>query len=200
MTRRDLFRAAAFAGEAAGQRVIVPVRRVMDARARCTPEDLSRFWWSIWPEAYREFDRCGIQLATTDAAGEIRRSPSDRPMFIGLERHVVNLVLTDHIPLYWDNGRGLAGLTMLLENAYHVCLIALSVAHANQAPFLSLNTCVHELLHALMQDIYLRDRPGWFRSGEHESRIDGYATELWLFHGSAAVRESARAYVNRLRR
>lgn len=172
----------------------------MDAHARCAPEDVARFWRNIWPEAFREFDHCGIRLQTTDGPGEIRHTAADRPIFIGLERGVLNLVLTDHLPLYWDNARALAGVTVLLENAYHVCLIALRYAHANQAPYLSVNTCVHEILHAIMQDIFEIKRPGWLGSGEHESRIDWYATELWLFGGSAAVRESARGYVKRLGR
>jgi len=171
----------------------------MDAHARCSPQDLARFWRTIWPEAFLEFDRCGIHLQTTDGPGEIRRSPGDRPVFIGLERGVLNLVLTDHLPLYWDNARALPGMTAMLENAYHVCLIAVRYAHANQVPFLSLNTCVHELLHAVMQDIFVRNRPDLFRAGEHESRIDWYATALWFFGGSAAVRDSTRVYIKRLR-
>ncbi len=203
MTRRKLIGTAATAlGSltAAPAPVILPVHRITDARSHFAPEDLARFWWSIWPEAFREFSACGIMLQTTDGPGEIRRSPGDRPIFIGLERGVLNLLLTDHIPLFWDNGRALSGITVLLENVYHVCLLALRYAHANQAPFLSLNTCVHEMLHAVMQDIFLSTRPGWFRSGEHESRVDWHATELWLFGGSGTVRESARAYVQRLRR
>jgi hypothetical protein len=176
------------------------VHRIQDAHARFAPEDLARFWWTIWPEAFREFDRCGIRLQTTDGPGEIRRSPGDRPLFHGLERGVVNVVLTDHLPLYWDNARALAGITTLMEDAYHVCLIAVRYAHANQVPFLSTNTCVHELLHAVMQDIFAQNRPGLFRAGEHESQIDWYATALWLSGGSSVIRESARGYVQRLRR
>ena len=194
MTRRTFFAAAL----ASTNQVVVPVHRIVDAHARCAPEDLARFWWTIWPEAFREFARCGIRLQTTDGPGEIRHTAGDRPIFIGLERSVLNLVLTDHLPLYWDNGRALAGITVLLENAYHVCLIALRYAHANQVPYLSVNTCVHEMLHAMMQDIFETNRPGWLSAGEHESRIDWYATELWLFSGSAAIRESARVYVKRL--
>ena len=178
--------------------VILPVHRIVDAHARCSPEDVTSFWWSIWPEAFREFSRSGIALQTTDGPGEIRRTAGDRPIFIGLRRGALNLVLTDHLPLYWDNARALAGMTVMLENVYHVCVIALRYAHGNQVPFLSLNTCVHEMLHAVMGDIFLRNRPDWFRAGEHESRIDWYATELWLFRGNSALRESARVYVQRL--
>lgn len=180
--------------------VVVPVHRIVDARARFARDDLARFWWSIWPEAFREFDRCGIVLQTSDGPGEIRHTAGDRPVFIGLRRGVLNLVLTDHLPLYWDNGRALAGMTAMLENVYHLCLIAVRYAHGNQVPFLSVNTCVHEMLHAIMQDIFVTNRPGLFGSGERESRIDWYGTELWLSRGSAAIRESARAYVQRLRR
>jgi hypothetical protein len=198
VTRRT-FLAAATTALGSTNTVVLPVHRIVDAHARTAPEYLARFWWSIWPEAFREFDRCGIRLETTDGPGEIRHTAGDRPIFIGLERGVLNLVLTDHLPLYWDNGRALAGITVLLENMYHVSLIAARYAHANQVPYLSVNTCVHEILHAVMQDIFETNRPGWLRAGEHESRIDSYATALWLFGGSAAVRDSARVYLKRLR-
>ena len=200
MTRRDFIRTTAMAAAAApamNSPVIVPVRRIVDGHARCTPEELRRFWWSIWPEAVRDFNAGGIQLRTTDAPGEIRRSAADRPLFTGLERGVINLVLTDRLPLYWDSARALPGVTTIYES-YHLCLIALRYAHGNQAPFFSVNTCVHELLHALMQDIFV-SHPKWFQTGGRELRIDSYATGLWLFHDGAAIRKSARAYLDRLR-
>jgi hypothetical protein len=169
----------------------------MDRRTQCTPEELRRFWWSIWPEAVRDFNRCGIQLKCSDARGEIRRSPGGRPIFDGLERGVINLVLTDHIPMDWDNGRALAGATTLREG-YCVCMIALRYAHGHQVPFLSTNTCVHEMLHALLQDIFV-NRPNWLQTGERESRIDWYATLLWLFQDGTAIRRSAEICLNRLR-
>jgi len=199
MNRRDFIRTAALAAvpPAAAAPLVVPVRRVEDVRAKCTPPELQRFWWSIWPEAVREFGRCGIEIQTNDVRGEIKRSAGDRPIFVGAEYGVLNLVLTDHIPMYWDGGRGLAGATTLYEG-FHLCVIAISNAHGNQLPFISVNTCVHELLHALMQDIFVRD-PSWFRSGEGEFRIDALATRMWLFHDDAAVRQSARAYLKKLR-
>ncbi len=180
----------------AQQPVVVPVHRVMDRWAKCTPGQLRRFWWSVWPEAMRDFGRCGIRLATTDRAGEIRRSPSGRPVFLGLERRALNMVLTDHIPMYWDEGRALAGVTTLHEG-HHVCVLALRYAHGHRVPYLSVNTCVHELLHALLQDIYV-DRPTWFQTADREFRNDWCATRLWLFHEGDMIRNSAQAYVQRL--
>ena len=169
----------------------------MDIRTKCTPEQLRRFWWRIWPEAVRDFNRCGIQLQCTDAKGEIKLSPSDRPIFVGLQRGAVNLVLTDHIPMAWDHARSLAGVTTVYEG-YHLCVVAISYAHGHQVPFISVNTCVHELLHLLLQDVFVR-RPKWFDANEREFRDDAYATRLWLFHDGAAIRKSAEAYLNRLR-
>jgi hypothetical protein len=114
-----------------------------------------------------------------------------------LRRGVINLVLTDHIPMDWDMGRALAGVTVLREG-YCVCMIALSYAHVDQIPFLSVNTCVHELLHALLQDVFV-SRPTSFQAGERESRIDWYATRLWLLHDGAVIRKSAEGCLNRLR-
>lgn len=178
-------------------RLLVPVHRVMDSRAQCTPEQLHHFWWSIWPEAVRNFSQGGIGLQTSDGPGEVRRSPGDKPIFIGLRRGAINLVLTGHIPMKWDAGRALAGVTTI-HDGYHVCLIALRYAHGDQVPLLSVNTCVHELLHALLQDVFV-SRPKWYQTGGREFRIDWHATGLWLFHEGAAVRQSAQAYLRRLR-
>lgn len=199
MTRRDFIGTAAAATirSSAPARLVVPVHRVTDARAQCSPEQFHRFWSSIWPEAAGDFGRGGIELQTSDGPGEVRRSPGDRPIFIGLRRGVINLVLTGHLPLYWDNDRALAGVTTFWEG-YPVCMIALRYAHGNQIPFLSVNTCVHELLHALLQDIFV-SRPKWYQSGGREFRIDWYATRLWLFGDGAAIRESAQACLGRLR-
>jgi hypothetical protein len=169
----------------------------MDTRAQCPPEQLHHFWSSIWPEAFRDFSGGGIDLQTSDGEGEIRSSPGDRPVFVGLRRSVINLVLTRHIPLYWDNGRALAGVSTLYQG-YPVCMVALQYAHGNQVPFLSVNTCVHELLHALLQDIFV-SRPKWFATRGREIRIDWYATGLWLFHDGDAIRKSAQVYLDRLR-
>ena len=99
--------------------------------------------------------------------------------------------------MYWDNGRALAGVTTIYEGS-HVCMVALPYAHGNGTPFLSVNTCVHELLHVLLQDVFV-SHPKWFETGQREFRIDWYATWLWLFHDGAAIRESAQAYLDRLR-
>lgn len=169
----------------------------MDSRAQCTREQFRNFWWDVWPEAVRDFERCGIQLETTDITGEVRRTASDRPVFVGVQRGVVNLVLTDHIPLHWDNGRSSSGVTALYDG-YHICMLALRYAHAHQIPFLSVNTCVHELLHVLTQDIFVQ-RPKWYQAGEHEFRVDLFATRLWLFRDGSAIREAAQRYLDRLR-
>jgi len=181
------------AGAASSGPLIVPVRRILDKRARCTPQQLAHWWDEIWPEAAREFGRGGIRLQTVDAPGEIKRRPSGRPAFDGLLRGTINLVITDHVPL--DYG-AVAGVTTQWEG-YDLCVIALSDAHTNQVPYFSVNTCVHELLHLLLQDLLLR-RPKWYQVGEREVRIDLYATRLWLFHDGAAIRESAAAYLKRL--
>jgi hypothetical protein len=101
------------------------------------------------------------------------------------------------LPLYWDKGRTLAGTSTLWDD-FAVSMIALSYAHGDRIPFLSVNTCVHELLHALMQDIFV-SRPKWYESDGREFRTDSYTTGLWLFHDGAAIRQSAQACLDRLR-
>jgi hypothetical protein len=190
--------AAAASPSNAPARLVVPVHRVMDSRVQCPPEQVHYFWSSIWPEAVRDFSQGGIGFEVSDGPGEVRRSPGDKPIFIGLRRGVLNLVLTGHIPMKWDSGRSSAGVTTIYDG-YHVCLLALRYAHGNQMPFLSVNTCVHEILHALLQDVFVT-RPAWYQSGGREFRIDWYATRLWLFHDGAALRKSAQAYLGRLAR
>jgi hypothetical protein len=200
MTRRNFIgnlAAAAIIRPNAPSPLLVPVHRVMDSRAQCSPAQLQHFWSNIWPEAARNFARGGIQLQTTDGPGEVRRSPGDQPIFVGLRPGVINLVLTGYIPMKWDNGRALAGITTI-HDGYHICLIALRYAHGDQAPYLSVNTIVHELLHALLQDVFVR-RPTWYQTGGREFRIDWYATQLWLFHGGSDLRKSAQSYLRRLR-
>ncbi len=203
ITRREFVRTAGAASvvstaqAAAPARLQVPVHRITDARARCTPEQYRDFWSGVWPEAVREFSRAGIDLQTTDGPGEVKRTPSDQPDFVGLRRGVINLVLSGHIPMKWDLARALPGISTI-HQGYHVCMIALRYAHGNQVPYMSVNTCVHELLHALLQDIYVSG-PKWYQSRERELRIDWCATNLWLFRDGAAVRNSAQAYLLRLR-
>lgn len=199
MTRRNFLwmtPAVAAARPAASERLTLPVRRVVDARARVPPERLRYFWGSVWPEAFRTFQKGGIDLETEDAPGEVKRSAADRPMFVGLRRGALNLVLTDYVPMFWDRGRSLAGVTTVYDG-YHLSMVAMLYAHGNQAPYLSTNTCVHELLHALLQDILVA-HPRWYEVGEREFRADWYATQLWLFGDGAAVRNSARQYLQRL--
>jgi hypothetical protein len=174
--------------------LIVPVHRVMDSRANCTPQQLKRWWNVIWPEATRDFGRGDIRLQTTDASGEIKRTASSRPLFTGLERGVINLVITDHVPQ--DYG-AVAGVTTRWEG-YDLCVLALSDAHANQVPYFSVNTCVHELLHLLLQDVFMK-KPSWYQTGQHEIRIDWYATRLWLFGEGDTIRRSAETYLKRAR-
>jgi hypothetical protein len=197
MTRRDFLWAAAAFSSATPEQVTVPVHRIVDAKARFPPGSLQRFWSSIWPEAVTDFGRGGVELQTTDGPGEVGHTAADRPLFTGLRRGALNLVLTDSLPLYWDNARSLAGVTTL-DRGYHLCLIALRYAHGDRVPFLSVNTCVHEILHALLLDIFLT-RPSAYQAAEREYRIDWYARRLWLLHDGAAVRRSAQAYLDRLR-
>jgi len=199
MTRRGFLLMASVAANvpAAPARLAVPVHRIVDAHARLSDARVRRFWSGIWQEAAHEFAQGGVDLQVTDGPGEVRTSPADKPIFVGLRRGVINLVVSGQLPLYWDNSRALAGMTTIHEG-YHVCLVALRYAHANQVPFFSVNTCVHELLHALLGDIFLKS-PKWYRSTQRESRVDWYATRLWLFHEGTGIREAGQEYLRRLK-
>jgi hypothetical protein len=157
----------------------VPVHRIMDARAHCTPQQLRHFWSSIWPEAVRTFSQGGIELQTSDGPGEVKLSPGSNPIFVGLRPAVINLVLTDHVPTNWDKGRALAGVTTLW-NGFPVSMIAIPYAHGNQIPFVSVNTCVHELLHTLFQDIFVGG-PKWYQSVNANSERIGMQPAFGYF-------------------
>jgi len=198
MTRRDCLGAALFAAAPPGRftPLVVPIHRVVDARARCSPETLHHFWSKVWPEAMIEFGRGGVQLQVEDGPGEMRRTAGGRPVFLGLRRGVLNLVLTDYIPVNWDSGRALPAVTLLYDG-YPLSLIAMRFAHASRFPYFSVNTVVHELMHAFFGDIFVA-HPTWYQPATREWRADSQATNLWLFHQSAAIRAAAQQYLTRV--
>jgi hypothetical protein len=196
LTRRRLI-AAALAASTASGRVAVPVHRITDSKARFPKGALENFWHAIWPEAVRDFARGGIELQTTDGPGAVGHTAADRVFFTGLVRGALNLIVTDTLPLYWDNARALPGATTL-DRGYCLSLIALRYAHGDRVPFLSTNTCVHEILHALLLDVFVT-RPSAYQSVEREYRVDWYATRLRVFHDGAAIRDSATEFLIRLR-
>ena len=176
--------------------VRVPVRIVIDQRAALRPAQVAYFWSKLWPQAVADFAAGGVRLEPTVAEGEVRRSPGSRPVFVGVDRAAVNLVVSRELPMLWDHGQGSSGISARYEG-YDLCLIALDFAHPDQVPFFSVNTCVHELLHAILLDIYQK-HPAGVAGQMRELRIDWYATRLWLFHDGAFVREAARRYAARL--
>lgn len=196
MTRRSFLTLApaVLAGPAP---VVIPVHHVLDSRAKLKPEVVQSLWSSIWPQAVQNFAAGGIHLQCTQGAGEVERPPGREPVLSGLDPRSLNLVLTGTIPMEWDSGRSLCGVTTRYRGR-HVCMISLYRAHGHQIPLISVNTCVHEMLHALMLDIFDRNPMGASGAGR-EFRIDYYATRLWLFRDGDAIRISARNYIEKLR-
>ena len=200
MTRRKFLSvvpAAAVVAPISPTPLIVPVNQVVDGQAKWGSGEIGRFWSHIWPEAVRDLGRCGIRLQINVKAGEVWRPPGREPVVMGLDRGALNFVITDRIPMQWDNGRALSGVTTRYRG-HHLCMVALKRAHSHQLPFLSVNTCLHELLHALLQDVF-ENRPKGLLGHAREFRVDLYATRLWLFRDGAAIRDAAQAYVERLR-
>ena len=200
MTRRQFLSAvpaAAWFPTRKPERLAVPLRIIVDSRTNPNGAPLKRFWSRIWPQTAGDFEACGIHLDTSVTTGEVRRSPGGKPIFVGLDRHVLNLVVTDQIPMQWDRARALSGVTTHYQE-YFVCIVALNYAHPHQIPFLSVNTCLHELLHAFLSDIF-EDRPAGVKGNTRELRVDWYATRMWLFHDGAQVRRATKAYVERIR-
>jgi hypothetical protein len=201
MTRRQLLLAspAAWWKPAAGDRdaVVIPVHQILDARVKWRAEQIQWFQSDLWREAVRDLQRCGVRFEITQGSSDMWRPPDHHPEVNGLKPGVLNFFVTHQIPMHWDRGRGLRGITTRY-NGRHLCMIALNHAHAHRAPLIAVNTCLHELLHALLLDIY-EGRPGGLVGELRELRIDLLATRLWLFGDGEAIRKSARAYLERLR-
>src|SRR5687767_13868164 len=109
MTRREFFSIAAAA--MSPDAIVLPICHVLDARARYSKEQIHTFWSHIWPEAVRDLGRCGVRLESSVKTGEVRRTPIGKPLFTGLERVPINFIITDHIPMEWDRGRALSGVS-----------------------------------------------------------------------------------------
>ena len=196
MTRRTFLALAAAGAAIPPEPVRLPIRHVIDGAAKWGRGQVAWYWSHLWPEAAADLGRCGIRVQDNAATGEVWRPPGRQPVLSGLVHGAINLVVTNRVPMEWDQGRTLGGVTTRYRG-YHVCMVALDHAHRHLVPLLSLNTCTHELLHALMLDI-LEDRPAGLWGQARELRIDWYATRLWLFHDGVAVRASARQYVKLL--
>jgi hypothetical protein len=175
----------------------VPVLRLLDKNAALSSTEIQAFYDTVWDEAARLFQSCEVALRTIEKVGEIRRYPSGRPRFLGLERNMMNVVLTETVPLAWDNGRSLCGLTTIYEG-YHLSVLALRNAYPNRLPILAVNTVVHEMLHVLRGDIFVR-RAGFLNGADREAAVDWQATQLWLVGGLRGLKEWANRYVQALR-
>ena len=196
MTRRELLRSSALLATPSPALLEIPVHRLMDRNTRCGAAQIRAFFATIWDQAVRDFAHGGIALRVVERDGEVLKHPSGKPRFRCLDRSMINVVITDRVPLDWDKGRSLPGVATLYEG-YCVCVISINEAQGDRIPFFAVNTVVHELLHILLQDVFT-SRSGVFEGPEHDARVDSYATRLWLFGDGAAVRESARACLKRL--
>ena len=199
MTRRVLLQllpAVALPTPAATAPLTLPIHHILDRNAKCRAHHVRNFWDSIWPQAAGDLFHCGVGISLTSVEGEVARPPSRQPVITGLRPGALNFVVTDRIPVQWDHGRGLAGVTTLYRG-YHLCMAALTYAHGHRIPFVATNTVTHELLHALLLDIF-ENRPAGLWGQAREFRIDAIATRLWLLNDGSAVRESATKYLERL--
>ncbi|WP_321477254.1 hypothetical protein [uncultured Paludibaculum sp.] len=176
--------------------VVIPISLVLDRKAKLTPEVKQAFWSSLWPQAVANFASGGIRLECKNATGEVGRPPGREPIVSGLNPASLNIVLTGTIPMEWDSGRSISGMTMRYRGQ-HMCMISLYRAHGHLIPLVSVNTCVHEILHAVMLDIFEQNPQGAAGAGR-EFRIDYLATRLWLFGDGSAIRDSAPIYLERL--
>jgi hypothetical protein len=176
--------------------VTVPVRLILDGRAKWSRAAMARFWSDLWPEAVQCLARGGVRLDCRLAAGELEAPEGREPIVLGLDPRAINFVVTHRIPREWDLGRAWSGVATMYRG-HVLCVASVYRARGNEVPFLSVNTCLHELLHALSGDVF-ETRPGGVRGGWREARIDWLATRLWLFGDGSGIRDAARACAARL--
>jgi hypothetical protein len=191
MTRREFISMAPLAGVVPtdSQALLrLPINIIQDKRVMLRPGQLDNFWSTIWAEAVRDLALCGIEPLVSTRTGDIWRPPGRQPVVSGLVHRAINLVITDQIPVEWDGGRALSGVA-LLYRGFELCVLALSRAHGHLIPLISVNSCIHELLHVLLCDIF-EHRPAGLLGEAREFRIDCYATRLWLLHDGEAIREA----------
>src|ERR1700737_2102986 len=86
MTRREFcsLEVASVAPGVSRAEMGVPVQLVLDSKAKLNPEQIGRFWSRVWPEAVRDFRRCGIRLQWSLQTGEVERPPGREPVVSGL--------------------------------------------------------------------------------------------------------------------
>ena len=74
MTRRQFLLAAGTAA-AGADKLVVPVRLILDAQVKWKPYEAEWFRSRLWAEAVRDLTACGIRLQTAQGTGEVARPP-----------------------------------------------------------------------------------------------------------------------------
>src|SRR5258705_12430953 len=97
MTRRQFLSSAALATVPVVSHapLIVPVHHILDDQVNWRSEQLQRLWSDIWPEAVRDFGRCGIYLQSVFSTGSVWRPPGREPVVTGLDPGLINLVRSE---------------------------------------------------------------------------------------------------------
>ena len=85
----------------------------------------------------------------------------------------------------------------MIAPAAMLAVVALKDAYPNRLPFVAVNTMVHELLHVIRGDIFLR-RGGLLNGADHEAAVDWQATQLWIQGSLPGIKRSAGTYVQKL--
>lgn len=152
------------------------VHLITDSVSLPTDARIANFHDRIWPEAVRDLAKAGTVVCRSTGPGRIIRPPDRPPILEGIVRGVINMYLTTSVPMYWDYGRALRGIAFD-HRGHRVAVIALNYAHALRFPYLSTNTCLHELLHFIVGDTNLMKSQGWAAS-LRELRVEGLATRL----------------------
>jgi hypothetical protein len=163
---------------------ILCVNFLLDSESIPAARHIRYFHDRIWREACEDLAKLGISVEMVTGRGCVHRPPDRAPVFEGLIRGAINIVLTRTVPMHWDRCRGMKGLAFR-AGGYDVCLLALDHAHAFRFPYLATNSCLHELLHFLLGDVDAK-KPGGLAGEWREFCVDALATHL-RFRRSRAV-------------
>jgi hypothetical protein len=117
------------------------------------------FWECLLREAEHDLIHAGVRITSTVGQGWIERGDIDA-FFHGVQPEAINVYVTHWIPLCWDLGRGLCGLSGL-AGATEVIVVSAENAHRHIVPYLATNTLAHEIGHVLRGDLRLRNPGGW---------------------------------------
>jgi hypothetical protein len=138
-------------------------------------EDVDWFRNCLLPEALLDLTKAGVAPIVRWGGGWIERKEADA-LFHGVVPKAVNVFVTPWVPLCWDKGMGLCGLSGIAAGTDTV-IVSTANAHRHLVPYLATNTLLHEFGHVLRGDLHRKNTNGWGEQMD-ELAVDRTVTHL----------------------